>query len=155
MSNCSSVERTSVTSKPGKEKGMECNEKLLLKICIRFTFLYEYGGQRLSTGSAGEPVFRVLDKSKKDRFLNKFSGILRGKKNKAEMIGIRSSQSSPPVSQELAWMRLVLFYHKIGSISPIRPTLEKVKELDFAYLRAPRTSCCAATKQHQRYFTYP
>jgi hypothetical protein len=64
--------------------------------------------------------------------------MIRGKKNKAEMIGIRSSQSSPPVSQELAWMRLVLFYHKIASISPCCPTLEKVKELDFAYLDATR-----------------
>jgi hypothetical protein len=66
--------------------------------------------------------------------LLKFSGILRGKKNKAAVIGIRSTQPPPPVSQELAWMRLVLFYHKIGSLSPFRPTLAQVKELDFAYL---------------------
>jgi hypothetical protein len=77
---------------------------------------------------------------------------MRGKKNKAEMIGIRSSQSSPPVSQELAWMRLVLFYHKIASKSPSRPTLVTVKELDFAYLRAPRTACGAATKQYHTHF---
>jgi hypothetical protein len=81
---------------------------------------------------------RFCSEAKKDRFLNTFSGILRGKKNKAAVIGIGSTQSPPPVSQELAWMRLVLFYHKIASISPLRPTLEQVKELDFAYLDATR-----------------
>ncbi len=76
--------------------------------------------------------------------MNKFSGILRGKKNKAEYIGATNTQYTPPVSQELAWMRLVLFYHKIASKSPSCPTLgRKVKELDFAYLRAPRTSLYA------------
>ena len=60
--------------------------------------------------------------------------MIRGKKNKAEMIAVTSRQPSPPVSQELAWMRLLLFYHKIASISPLCPTLVQVKELDFAYL---------------------
>ena len=61
MISCSFVEITSVTSKPRKEKGIECNEKLLMKTFVLSAFLYECGGQRLSTGSAGEPVFQVLD----------------------------------------------------------------------------------------------
>jgi hypothetical protein len=61
MISCSAVVITSVTSKPGKEKGIECNEKLLMKPCVLSAFLYERVGQRLSTTSAGEPVFRVLD----------------------------------------------------------------------------------------------
>ena len=55
MISCSFVEMTSVTSKPGKEKGIECNEKLLMKTCVLSAFLYECVGQRLSTPSAGEP----------------------------------------------------------------------------------------------------
>jgi hypothetical protein len=51
-----SVEMTSVTTKPGKEKGMGCNEKLLLKTCVRSAFLSEQERQRLSTTRAGEPV---------------------------------------------------------------------------------------------------
>jgi len=61
MSSCSFVEITSVTSKPGKEKGMECNEKLLMKTCVLSAFLYERVRQKLSTPSAGEPVYQVLD----------------------------------------------------------------------------------------------
>jgi hypothetical protein len=52
---------TSVTSKPGKEKGIEGKEKLLRKTCVLSAFLYEGGVQWLSTPNAGEPVFRVLD----------------------------------------------------------------------------------------------
>ena len=62
MSNCSSVERTSVTSKPGKEKGIAYNEKLLMKTCLLSAFLYEPEAQWLSTTLAGEPAFRVLYK---------------------------------------------------------------------------------------------
>ena len=61
MISCSFVEITSVSSKPRKEKGIECNEKLLMKTCVLSAFLYECGGQRLSTGSAGEPVYQVPD----------------------------------------------------------------------------------------------
>ena len=61
MISCSFVEMTSVTSKPGKEKGIECNEKLLMKTCVLSAFLYECVGQRLSTPSAGEPLYQVLD----------------------------------------------------------------------------------------------
>ena len=61
MSTCSCVEVTSVTSKPGKEKGIECNEKLLMKTCVLSTFLYEPEAQWLSTPSAGEPLYQVLD----------------------------------------------------------------------------------------------
>ncbi|HEY6406539.1 MAG TPA: hypothetical protein VIY29_03615, partial [Ktedonobacteraceae bacterium] len=61
-------------------------------------------------------------RTRKDRFLFTFSGILEAEKRKTEMIGICGTQSSPPVSQELAWMRLSIFYHKIASNSP-RPTL--------------------------------
>lgn len=61
MTSCSCVEITSVTSKPGKEKGSECNEKLLMKTYVLSTFLYESEAQWLSTPSAGEPGFRVLD----------------------------------------------------------------------------------------------
>jgi len=57
MISCSAVEITSVTSKPGKEKGSKCNEKLLMKTYVLSAFLYEYVGQRLSTPSAGEPVY--------------------------------------------------------------------------------------------------
>ncbi len=39
-------------------------------------------------------------------------------KNKAECIAADNRQYTPPVSQELAWMRLAIFYHKIASISP-------------------------------------
>jgi hypothetical protein len=55
MISCSVVEITSATSKPGKEKGIECNEKLLLKTCVLSAFLYETERQWLSTPSAGEP----------------------------------------------------------------------------------------------------
>jgi hypothetical protein len=56
MTSCSCVEITSVTSKPGKEKGIECNEKLLMKTYVLSTFLYEPEAQWLSTPSAGEPI---------------------------------------------------------------------------------------------------
>ncbi len=59
MISCSAVEITSVTSKPGKEKGSKCNEKLLMKTYVLSAFLYEYVGQRLSTPSAGEPFYQV------------------------------------------------------------------------------------------------
>ena len=62
-----------------------------------------------------------------------FQGILRGNKRKTDDVASDTRQHHPPVSQELAWMRLILFYHKIASISPLCPTLAKVKELDFAY----------------------
>jgi hypothetical protein len=64
MISCSVVEITSATSKPGKEKGIECNEKLLMKTCVLSAFLYEPERQWLSTPSAGEPGFRVLDRTK-------------------------------------------------------------------------------------------
>jgi hypothetical protein len=35
---------------------------------------------------------------------------------KAERIGARNTQYTPPVCQELACGRLAVFYHKIGSI---------------------------------------
>jgi len=60
MISCSAVEITSATSKPGKEKGSECNEKLLMKTYVLSAFLYEPEGQRLSTGSAGEPKYSTL-----------------------------------------------------------------------------------------------
>lgn len=60
MISCSAVEITSTTSKPGKEKGSECNEKLLMKTYVLSAFLYEPEGQRLSTGSAGEPKYSTL-----------------------------------------------------------------------------------------------
>src|SRR5947208_10481601 len=67
-------------------------------------------------------------------------GILRGNKRKTDDVASCTRQHHPPVSQELAWMRLILFYHKIASKSPSCPTLAKaplsvakVKELDFAY----------------------
>jgi hypothetical protein len=41
MISFSAVEITSVTSKPGKEKGRECKEKLLMKTCVLSAFLYE------------------------------------------------------------------------------------------------------------------
>ncbi len=55
-----------------------------------------------------------------------------------------------PLPSVKSWLaeRLAIFYHNIGSISPSCPTLAKVKELDFACLRVPRTSLCAATKQY-------
>ena len=56
MISFSTVEITSVTSKPGKEKGIECKKKLLMKTCGLSAFLYEPERQRLSTGSAGEPI---------------------------------------------------------------------------------------------------
>ena len=62
MISCSAVEITSATSKPGKEKGSECNEKLLMKTYVLSAFLYEPEGQRLSTGSAGEPGNQGLDR---------------------------------------------------------------------------------------------
>jgi hypothetical protein len=34
MIRFSSVEMTSVTSKPDKEKGMEYNQKLLMEVCV-------------------------------------------------------------------------------------------------------------------------
>jgi len=62
MISRSFVEMTSVTSKPGREKDIECNEKLLMKTCVLSAFLYERVGQRLSTPSAGEPLFWGLDR---------------------------------------------------------------------------------------------
>ncbi len=61
MISCSAVEFTSVTSKPGKEKGSECNKKLLMKTYILSAFPYEPESQWLSTTSAGEPLYQVLD----------------------------------------------------------------------------------------------
>ena len=60
MISCSFVEITSVTSKPRKEKGIECNEKLLMKTCVLSTFLYEPEAQWLSTPSAGEPKLGMM-----------------------------------------------------------------------------------------------
>jgi len=66
------VEVTEVTSKPGKEKGIECNEKLLMKTCVLSAFLYEPEAQWLSTPSAGEPFReRKFDKSVSHPFLRK------------------------------------------------------------------------------------
>jgi hypothetical protein len=56
MISCSAVEFTSVTSKPGKEKGSECKKKLLMKPSILSAFLFELERQWLSTTSAGEPI---------------------------------------------------------------------------------------------------
>jgi hypothetical protein len=58
MISCSAVEFTSVTSKPGKEKGSACKKKLLMKPYILSAFLYELERQWLSTTSAGDPVKR-------------------------------------------------------------------------------------------------
>jgi hypothetical protein len=40
---------------------MEYNEKLLMRSFVLSTFLYERAGQRLSTTSAGEPLYQVPD----------------------------------------------------------------------------------------------
>ncbi len=64
MISCSAVEITSVTLKPGKEKGIECNEKLLMKTCVCSACLYEPERQRLSTRNAGEPIFAMASKRK-------------------------------------------------------------------------------------------
>src|SRR5258708_37751099 len=60
MISRSFVEMTSVNAKPGRENGIECNEKLLMKTCVLSAFLYERVGQRLSTPSAGEPIYSVI-----------------------------------------------------------------------------------------------
>ena len=44
MISRSFVEMTSVTSKPGKEKGIEYDEKLLMKTCVLSALLYECVG---------------------------------------------------------------------------------------------------------------
>jgi len=62
MISCFAVEITSVTSKPGKEKGSECKKKLLMKTYLLSAFLYELERQWLSTTSAGEPINWGLDK---------------------------------------------------------------------------------------------
>src|SRR5438876_5434863 len=55
-----------------------------------------------------------------------------------------------PLPSVKSWLaeRLGIFYHKIALKSPSCPTLAKVKELDFAYLRCTRTAYCAGTNQH-------
>jgi hypothetical protein len=53
-------------------------------------------------------------------------GILRGKKNKTERV--RIAVQNAPLPSDKSWLadRLASFYHKIGSISPSRPTLEEL-----------------------------
>jgi hypothetical protein len=77
MISCSAVVITSPTSKPGKEKGSECNEKLLMKTFVLSAFLYVPEGQRLSTTSAGEPVSAHLREACKKGFQQCKQQILR------------------------------------------------------------------------------
>jgi hypothetical protein len=56
MISFSAVQITSVTSKPGKEKGIAFKKKLLMKTYVLSAFLYEPEAQWLSTPSAGEPL---------------------------------------------------------------------------------------------------
>jgi hypothetical protein len=83
--------------------------------------------------------------AKKDGFLLQFSGILRGKrKNKTGEFLLAQRTSPSRLSRSWLAERLRVFYHKIASKSPSRPTpTYKQKELDFAYLRCTRTSICA------------
>src|SRR5713226_831617 len=54
--------------------------------------------------------------AKKDRFLNRFSGILRGNKRNTERIAATNRLCTPPVCQELACSRLAILYHNMGLI---------------------------------------
>jgi hypothetical protein len=72
-------------------------------------------------------------------------------KIKAGDIGATNTQYHPPVCQELACSRLAIFYHKIGSISPLANSRHK-RESELALCPLPhhfpnRIACCLKPAQ--------